>query len=494
MVHLVVVLGLAATYIGAAARGLSVEQGLPLVGTLLLALSVWLLISWWLSEGSLLNPYGLFLVGSLPFHVGYAFLRAIGQESMVWLQGTVTEVQILQTLTFVTGCYAALHLGALGVAAFRSGATPGLVTGEATRVYHVGWLFLAISIVPMLLRIKGNVDVVMSGGYSSLFEGGGRDPSSGAEGLIALISDFYLPGVMFLMAGSRGRRFGQVVALGGLMLYSGSYLFMGFRAFSLIPIAAAVWLWHRTVRTLPVLPVALTGGGLFLIVAPLIRRVRDMSGVDRLSFDVLWEAYAGADNPVLALVAELAGSVLTISFTSELVPDVRPFEMGYGYLRSLANAIPIWEAPDVYGYAGSWLAWHVTPQLAVGGFGLGFSFMAEAYLNFGWMGGVAVVGVIGLGIVAVQKWAEHSGDPARFAFIGAFLPILIFFARGESLSVTRPILWYALIPYLAVVVLRTMDGRLTGGERRIHRKGDRPSTPGRVHQHRQAAPDTRWHG
>jgi O-antigen polysaccharide polymerase Wzy len=461
LVHIVVVLVLAAVTIGADARGLANPVSIDLVSALLLALSVWLLVSWWLAEGSLLNPYGLFLMASMPFHVGYAFLRVLDQESLVWMQGAVTEVQILETLAYVIACYAALHLGALIVAAAaqREPSPIGMVF-DGTRVYQVGWLLLAISLIPLLLKIRANVGVVMSGGYSSLFEGGTSDPSSGSEGITALIASFYLPGVMFVLAGSRHRRWGQIGSFLALMLYTGSYLFMGFRAFSLIPVAVYIWLWHRCVRRLPVFPVAVTGVGAFLLIAPLVRQIRDMSGTDRLSLDVLWQAYTSTDNPVLTLVAELAGSVLTIPWTAELVPNVRPFEMGYGYLRALANAVPMWHLPDLYGYAGSWLAWYVTPHLAVGGFGLGFSFMAESYLNFGWIGGVVTLLVIGLAVSAVHKWADIGGDPARLAFLASFLPILIFFTRGESLSITRPILWYGLIPYLLVLGLRRMDRRL----------------------------------
>ncbi|MFT5142183.1 MAG: oligosaccharide repeat unit polymerase [Rhodothermales bacterium] len=463
MTHVIVVLCLAAAYMAVDSRALGAEQGLLLVSWIVLVLSVWLVISWWIAEGSLLNPYGLFLVGSMPFHVGYALLRVMGQDSMIWLIGGVTEVELLKTMAFVTACYAILHLGALSTRASHKSAVQGEIPiFDSTRIFQVGALLLAISFIPVVLRLQSSVSTVLSGGYSSLFEAGGRGPSDGAGGVVALVAGFYLPGVMFLLAGSKGRRGGQVVAFLGLLLYSGGYLFLGFRAFSLIPIAVFVWVWHRCVRPLPILPVVASGIGLFVIVAPIVRRIRDLSGGDRLSLDVLWDAYSGADNPVLSLIAELAGSLLTITFTTELVPEARPFEMGYGYLRALTNAIPIWELPDAYGYAGSWLAWHITPEYAIGGFGFGYSFMAEAYLNFGWIGGVLMVGLIGVAIVYVQKWADRVPDPARIAFIGSFLPILIFFTRGESLSISRPILWYALIPLVLVAVLRSMDRRIAG--------------------------------
>ncbi len=462
MVHVVVVLGLLAGYLGVEARGLNGTDSLDAVSSVLLLLSLWLLVSWIMSEGSLLNPYGLFLAASLPFHSGYSILRFLDQESLMWLAGRVTESALAETLAFVVGGYAMLHLGALLVSAVAS-REPDFERPlyDGTRIYQVGWLLLAIATLPLLIKMRASIETVLSGGYISLFEGGSREESrSGFAGLISLFSDFFLPGVMFLLAGSRNRPLGKLVAILGLLLYSGSYLFLGFRAFSLIPIAVFIWVWHRTINRLPILPVALVGGTLFLIVAPLVRQIRDLSGSNRMSLQALWEAFAGAENPVLALIAELAGSVLTITFTTELVPDIRPFEMGYGYLRALANAIPILDLPDVYGYAGTWLAYAITPSLAVGGFGFGFSFMAEAYLNFGWAGGILTLGVIGAAVAGLQRWADRSGDLARFAFIASFLPALIFYTRGESISISRPILWYAMIPYVLVLVLRSMDRRI----------------------------------
>jgi len=307
LVHVVVVLALMAGYIGAEAQGLVTPDSIGLVSGVLLALSAWMLISWVLAEGTLLNPYGLFLMASLPFHVGFALLRILDQQGLIWLQGGVTEHRILETMTYVVACYTCLHLGALVVSAAAQARPIRTVrVFDGTRIYQVGWLLLAISLIPLLLKIRANVDVVMSGGYSSLFEGGSREPASGSAGITALIAQFYLPGVMFVLAGSRKRRVGQVVSLLALMLYTGSYLFMGYRAFSLIPVAVFIWLWHRCVRPLPVLSVGLAGIGAFLLIAPLVRQIRDMSGTDRLSFDALWEAYTGAENPVLALLAELS--------------------------------------------------------------------------------------------------------------------------------------------------------------------------------------------
>jgi hypothetical protein len=34
-------------------------------------------------------------------------------------------------------------------------------------------------------------------------------------------------------------------------------------------------------------------------------------------------------------------------------------------------------------------------------------------------------------MAGIQVWADRTNDPARLAFIASFLPIMIFFTRGE---------------------------------------------------------------
>jgi hypothetical protein len=98
------------------------------------------------------------------------------------------------------------------------------------------------------------------------------------------------------------------------------------------------------------------------------------------------------------------------------------------------------------------------PQMAdVGGyFTFGFSFIAEAYFNFGWYGAPLALGIMGFFLGRFFLWADKSNDPAKIAMVGAFTAFFLIFARGESHEVVRYIVWYSLIPYAGVCGLRLL--------------------------------------
>ena len=110
-----------------------------------------------------------------------------------------------------------------------------------------------------------------------------------------------------------------------------------------------------------------------------------------------------------------------------LVPESRPYDYGISYLYALTAIMPNigWQVhPSVaHGLLSDWLIKTVDPVVARGGGGLGFSFIAEAYLNFGWFGGPVWLGVVGF-ILCWLFLKADGADPARHAFAAAFLSVL----------------------------------------------------------------------
>jgi oligosaccharide repeat unit polymerase len=434
----------------------------------LLGLFAWMLVSWSLASGTLFNPYGLFLMAAMPFHGGYAVLHLLHQEQQMTLLGDFTPATLYLTLALVLFGFAFLHLGALLCEVFwphpASHHPDAPAETETRTVYLVGWLLVAVALVPVVQEARASLAVVMSIGYKGLFQGATIDGDA-SNTLSGLLSSFFLPGVFYLLAGSRERWIGRAVSLVLVLGYASAYLFMGYRAYALLPLVAYAWLWHRCIRPLPLVPFSLAGLGLFLFVAPLVRHVRNLEGSARLSPSVVWEAYTSVENPVLALLGEMGGTVLTIGYTLDLVPSVRPFEGGMGYLRAWLNAVPVVDMPNVYGDWSTWLAWQVKPLWAANGFGFGYSFIAEAYANFGGLGAPLALAVVGGLMVGFLRWAGQSPDPARYALVAAFMPALLFYVRGEMISLSRPLLWYALTPWLAVLLLREAQRRMGKGKR-----------------------------
>lgn len=186
-----------------------------------------------------------------------------------------------------------------------------------------------------------------------------------------------------------------------------------------------------------------------------------MSARDRSVVD-LHDTLTKLDNPITASISEMGESMDTIAYTIRLVPESRDFDYGVSYLYALSNIVPNlgWSVhPSVaHGTLSDWLVKTVEPGTAAAGGGLGYSFLAEAYLNFGWFGAPLWMGIFGYFIARVFLMAD-SGDPAKQALVASFLSFFLILPRGESAFVVRAFAWYAMIPFLLAVVLTNVRGK-----------------------------------
>jgi hypothetical protein len=153
----------------------------------------------------------------------------------------------------------------------------------------------------------------------------------------------------------------------------------------------------------------------------------------------------------------MGGSLVTVVHTVRLIPSVRPFDYGVSYLYAVSTIIPNvgWDVhPAVaHGFLADWLVKTVDPSFANRGGGLGYSFIAEAFANAGWYGTVPLLAGLGYILMRLLRWGTDTSDSVRHALVGTFLAFFLLFARGESGTVVRSLVWYSLLPYVAVRVI-----------------------------------------
>jgi hypothetical protein len=147
----------------------------------------------------------------------------------------------------------------------------------------------------------------------------------------------------------------------------------------------------------------------------------------------------------------MGGTMATLAYTMDLVPNDRDFEYGKTYafaaLTVLPNIFGTARHPSIErGTASDWLVRTVSYNTASSGGGLGFSFIAEAYLNFGWMGPPLVMILMGFGWAATESFAARSTSPAATSLMGVVLFFGLIYARAESTDIIRPIVWCGLMP------------------------------------------------
>jgi oligosaccharide repeat unit polymerase len=426
----------------------------------LVVLFAWTLVSTQVAFGTIFTPYGLFAASAFMFSAGQALLMGVGLTPTAGhFVGRFSEHTVGLTLALVTLAQTWMHLGALVATLIRPVvdiprdqplvASPVLLQN----LRWFGWAFVLISLVPNIVLLTNAVQVVMTSGYMGLYVGEVEVGAAAAPNLIALL---VIPGAQLLLAGADGRKTEARVVTFLVLTYSSIQFILGARSSASMVLVAFVWLWHRVVRPIPAR--TLLGGAavLMFVVFPTIFVVRGMTGVDRFNPSVLLETYLRIENPMVSVISELGGTARTIAHTLELVPYKRAHAWGEGYLYSLLTVVPnfFWSLhPTIArGVAATWMVAEVDPYSASHGGGIGYSHIAEAYLEFGWFGVPVVMFLFGLVIALADCWARRGASAARMAAMATFLAFFLRFPRDESASMVRPLVWYIALPYLAVTV------------------------------------------
>jgi oligosaccharide repeat unit polymerase len=386
------------------------------------------------------------------FNGGQQLLEVFGQNANGILGGRVAPETVLEAVYLVTVSFGLMHWGALiafrrAPAAedrWRSGASE---RRRAARL--VGWTLLAVAIVPTLMFFKVSIAVVMDYGYLGLYRNGGQ------VSIVQVLSSFLIPGAVFLLTGSGAHKGARWVALGVVGAHAALCLFLGARGAAAMGCVAVAWAYDRSVRRIPRKLIAVLVMAA-LIVFALVRETRSTGGRWRLSLAEQYASLTTLQDPVTSSISEMGYSLVTVTHTLSLVPSSRDHDWAASYLYALAALLPNfgWEVhPTVaHGLLADWLVKTVDPTVAAAGGGLGFSFIAEAYLNFGWFGGPLWLGILGYLLCRLFLLAD-SVDPAKRALIASVLSFSLIFARGESAAVVRGLVWYALIPYLLTGLL-----------------------------------------
>ena len=416
-------------------------------------LCLWVAISWRAVRRGWTDPYFLFISAILAFNGGQILLEIVRLNGNGLLRSKFDNATLLTSIGVVTLGLASVHWGAMLALYHRPARTslpPAHAPGRNNPGRLIAWCLLAIGIVATVPVMRENMATVSQMGYIGLYS---TQTKVGSETTAAVLSVLVAPACLFLIALSKRRWKLALVPAAVLFLYSVLQFSLGGRATATAQLVAGAWLYNCSVRRIP--RAALLVAGVVLIVAlPVIGIVRHSVGEDRTSMQAFRAGLRTVDNPVVALLSEAGSSTETIAYTTELVPSERPFDMGTSYAYGAFAVIPnfFWaiHPSSVHGSLSRWLVTVVEPGTASRSGGLGFSFLAEAYMNFSWPGVVLISALLGFGFVRLATWAESSGDPLKLALLASCLVPILIFPRAESHDVFRFFVWYAVFPYFAI--------------------------------------------
>jgi oligosaccharide repeat unit polymerase len=420
---------------------------------------IWTVWSWHSLTRVVFDWYLIFVTAAYVFNGGQAFLEVLRLNEQGLLDNEFSAESLMKTLYLVQLSLMALHMGALdGLGRFskhgnrriNDSTTPQMLT--SLRLVGFAMLLVGIPFTAMLLREA--ISIVLSEGYFSLYQ---QKAPTGVGAGPRVLASYIIPGVLFLLAASRGSGSTQFFCVAVVVIFACVNTFVGVRHEAAAFMLAFAWLWDRRVRPLNFPLLLSVSAVILLVVFPLVAATRNFRGSDRASIGYLVEELGSINNPAISAVREMGGTMMTVAHTINLVPSSHEYEMGASYFYAMFTLFPnfFWELHPTIArkIPSSWLIWEVDPYTAAEGGGLGYSFIAEAFLNFGWLGTPLMMVVGGYLIGSSVRWADHNRRADRIAALASAGCFLLFYVRAELAVIMRGVVWYTCIPYVAVTIL-----------------------------------------
>ena len=423
----------------------STRQSLCIV---FIASAVWLTISCYMVCREIYHPYFLFLLSALLFNGGQIILTGMGIEAVGLVFNQFSSATVLQTIILILESLIMLHMGVLLFLSGHSESDQPLYDEKLTlsAARNTGYALIITTAIPYLALIVRQLSASAEG-YAGLY----TIDDSPLLSLESVASNLFLSGILFSLAGTRPGQKPQRWLLALSAFDISASLFVGTRARAMMFACALLFVWTRRIGRIPK---ALTAGivGCALITVPAVSVMRDLPIADRLSPAAVMNNLPENTNPAIAVLSEMGLSFLTTAYTIDLVPKERPYEWGMSYVRAILFTTPglgrLLKTDDKPIVLALWLIAQIDPINAMNNGGYGFSFIAEAYLNFGSIGGPIACLALGL-LVAYLSFRKN--DALSVAFVGCSLLVMPFFSRGESISAFRSIVYQCIVPSAAAV-------------------------------------------
>lgn len=245
-----------------------------------------------------------------------------------------------------------------------------------------------------------------------------------------------LMGAIITVAGSSRRQISWLLFI--VFLPTIPLFLSGFRGQVVVYFASLLIIWYNydSRKTKKVAVLAFTG---IIILAPAIKIARNVSNMPLID--------AVKEVQVLDLFIEAGGSMFPLV---ETVNEIDGFHSGYwwgqSYLMGIARVLPNlnsdWKPQDTSNQLlppNHWITQRVDPWLYAKGGGLGFSGIAEPYLNFGIMGLILFFSALGYSLQQLES--KYQSQPYSLAIIMCAYSALLWTTRNDVTNFFRPAIW-----------------------------------------------------
>ena len=403
-------------------------------------------------------PWGLYMGALAAFHLGLIVPWSAGLvEAPTWLP-QVSTVLLERTLLCIVLAFCCLELGLL--LGWRGLQARDAWRGAPARAQRQQSAFYSGGIaVAMMASLAAATNIWWIGIERFLSHSYGYELFAMTDSRLLQMGLFWLlpAGALVAFVGARpGIETKAVLSLATFVVLV--LLWAGDRsgAMSFLGAAAMVWTYRRGPLSRRVLlPAVLVCAGLM----PMVAAVRQLPRRD-VTLAAIQNAAAAASP--LAASSEMGNSVRVLVETLRRVPGEFPYRRGQSYAGALRRVVPNvglstsqddWNDPEAMP-PNHWITYVVAPWTYAAFGGLGFSAVAEPYLNFGVAGIVGYFLALGWVLGRVDVALVRRPSRRNVALVAVVLMPLLITARNDFHNFLRPALWGMAV----VVVVEWLHG------------------------------------
>lgn len=394
-----------------------------------------------------------YLLALSMFHLGLIYTIALNQEKMAFMaSGKISALYEL------SGWYVALSLSAFGIGTAIAilTKTKSKYTNKQMAYFKVKtnqFLFkqgvgLGIATIIFLILAISSYGNIFAYSRAEIF-----NLTLDSRGFGVFIMVF--PGAVSLLALSAQSKKQKLFSYSLAVFIVLVVMLSGYRSAALFPTLVVVIIWVKSGRKIPV-AVAISGILLVLLSISVISTFRMMGSYEKLSAEDLATSYEQAS--ISDSFLEMGSSVGVLAEVLKLVPETEPYRYGYSYWMSLKEMVPnLGFSIDssksrkvILGEAqfdqdalirmapADWITYRINRWKFDNGQGVGFSAIAEPYLNFGTIGVVAYFLLLGF-ILARLDLKVIICHPYLYLFSAAIFWHLLKTVRNDYSNFTKPL-------------------------------------------------------
>ncbi|SHJ79160.1 O-antigen polysaccharide polymerase Wzy [Clostridium amylolyticum] len=426
---------------------------------------VWIILTWHRFEKNFINLYSFFMAFSVLFYLGQPIALLLTNENTRLKVHSIEMYPyalLNKTLLYVLVAYLLIHIGAIlfkkKIAISKKFFKENYDYTMAMNI--VGFFLLIISTIPTLILISNSLKAVLEHGYIGLFIASNTIAVNG--GLIGITAGFFIPSLFILLIANSHKKKKWYIYSGIFFIYIIIVFILGRRGENSIYLLGYILIWHNLISPITgkKLVKILIFGFIMIFILAIISQVRAYLNTGNI-IEIISNLILNLD--LLEFIRDMFGefgiTLLVPATIIDKVPSAIPFYNGKSILNFFLLMIPnvFWDINP--GLIDGTLEGIVSPFIRQGTLGgVGGSFVAEIYYNFGYFGYVTfpLIGVFLHKLNNILSLKTKKINKLNFFFSIYLFTVVIWVIRSEMMTVGKEILYFAVFPIALIKLVNKL--------------------------------------